>query len=122
MGSRLGPGRNPGAFYDRANIEAEGFTTSGGRRTSTGWAAITGGTGIPVAIRELEGMERIRAMQTQSDVTHEVETSIYVEGVTAGQRLKITSDSDRILTIVSAPIKIGRNRRLQLLCSEDVDG
>lgn len=122
MGSRLGRGRNPGAFFDRADIEGESFDTSGARRTSTGWAAITGGENIPVEVRALEGTERLRAMQTQADATHEVETSVYVEGVKASHRLKITSDGDRILSIVSAPIVVGRKRRLVLLCSEDVDG
>ena len=85
------------------------------------WAAITDGSDIPVDLRALEGMERIRAMQTQADVTHEVETSVFVEGVTASHRLKITSDGDRILNIVSAPVVVGRKRRLMLLCSEDTD-
>lgn len=118
MGSRLGPGRNPGAYFDRADIEAATTTTDAGGGTTKAWAAIDGGSDIPVNVEALEGTERLRAMQTQADVTHTVETSVYVDGVKASHRLKLTSDGDRILDIVSAPIVIGRKRRLTLMCKE----
>ena len=122
MGSRLGRATNPGRFFDRADIEEQARVPDGrGGYTLGDWAPITGGSDIPVSLEALEGMERISAMQTQADVTHEVETSVYVEGVKPSHRLKITSDGDRILNIVSAPVVIGRKRRLMLMCSEDTD-
>lgn len=122
MGSRLGRGFNPGRLFDRVSVEAEGFTTSDrGGRTSTGWSAIADGEGLPADVQPLEGMERIRAMQTHADVTHEV-TMRYHEGVLASHRLKITSDGDRILHIVSPPIVVGRKQRMVLMCREAVDG
>lgn len=120
MGSRLGAGSNPGAYFDRADIEGATIVQDAGGGSEETWAAIANGAGVPVAVRALEGTERLRAMQTDADVTHEVETSIYVEGVKASHRLKLTSDGDRILDIVSAPIVIGRKRRLSLLCREEL--
>ncbi|HEX6939366.1 MAG TPA: phage head closure protein [Longimicrobiales bacterium] len=122
MGSRLGSGANPGAFFDVADIEAETQVADGrGGSTSGGWAAIAGGAGVPVEIRELEGTERIAAMQAQAHVTHEVTTSIYVEGVTADMRLRVTTDGGRLLYLAAPPIAVGRKRRLRLLCREGVD-
>ena len=120
MGSRLGGGINPGRLFDRVTVEAEGFTTSNGRRTSTGWATVGTLTDQPADVQALEGMERIRAMQTQADVTHEV-TMRHVDGVMASHRLKVTSDGDRILYVVSPPIIVGRKRWMTLLCREEAD-
>lgn len=121
MGSRLGAGRNPGTFFDRADIEREVQIEDGrGGYISDGWEAIPGGSGIPVDVQELDAMEQIRSMQAEALITHEVTTSILVGGVTADMRLRLTSDGDRILYLVAPPIVIGRGRRLRLLCREEV--
>lgn len=121
MSSRLGPGRNPGTFFDRADIERETQVPDGrGGYTSGGWEAIPGGSGIPVDVQELDAIEQIRAMQAEALITHEVTTSVPVPGVTADMRLRLTSDGDRILYLVAPPIVIGRGRRLRLLCREEV--
>lgn len=121
MSSRLGPGRNPGTFFDRADIEREVQIEDGrGGYTSGGWQAIPGGSDVPVDIREMSADERIRAMQAEALITHEVTTSVPVPGVTADMRLRVTSDGGRLLYIVAAPVVVGRHRRLRLLCREEV--
>ena len=121
MGSRLNGGAEPGRFYDRADIEAEIQIPDGrGGYTSGGWEAIPGGSDIPVDIREMSADERIRAMQAEALITHEVTTSIPVADVTADMRLRVTSDGGRLLYIVAAPVVVGRHRRLRLLCREEV--
>lgn len=121
MGSRLNGGAEPGRFYDRADIERETQVPDGrGGYTSGGWEAIPGGSDVPVDIREMSADERIRAMQAEALITHEVTTSIPVAGVTADMRLRVTSDGGRLLYIVAAPIVVGRGRRLRLLCREEV--
>ncbi|HEY8378681.1 MAG TPA: head-tail adaptor protein [Nannocystis sp.] len=114
-------GAEPGRFYDRAAIEAEIQIPDGrGGYTSGGWQAIPGGSDVPVDIREMSADERIRAMQAEALITHEVTTSIPVAGVTADMRLRVTSDGGRLLYIVAAPVVVGRHRRLRLLCREGV--
>lgn len=121
MGSRLNGGTEPGRFYDRADIEREVQIPDGrGGYTSGGWEAIPGGSDVPVDIREMSADERIRAMQAEALITHEVTTSIPVAGVTADMRLRVTSDGGRLLYIVAAPVVVGRGRRLRLLCREEV--
>src|SRR5690606_25312706 len=88
MAGRLARGEDPGAFFDRADIDAEQQSPDGrGGYVSGGWEASPGGSGIPVAIRPLSADERIRAMQAEADVTHEVITRVYVPGVRADNRL-----------------------------------
>ncbi|HEX7090638.1 MAG TPA: phage head closure protein [Longimicrobiales bacterium] len=119
MSGRLARGEDPGAFFDRADIEAEQQSPDGrGGYVSGGWEAIPGGSGIPVAIRPLSADERIRAMQAEADVTHEVITRVYVPGVRADNRLRVTTDGGRLLYLVAAPIEVGRRQRLRLLCRE----
>lgn len=119
MGSRLGPGRNPGAYFDRGDLETETRTKGPGGGYTSSWApASAAHADVPISIEALDGTERLRAMQAAANVTHHVETSVYVEGASAAMRWKITSDGDRILDIVSAPITIGRKRRLLFMCEE----
>ena len=119
MASRLARATDPGAFFDRADIEAEVKIPDGrGGYYSGGWEAIPGGAGIPVAIQPLSSDERIRAMQSVGDITHEVVTSVYVPGVRADHRLRVTTDGGRLLYLVAAPIELGRRQRLRLLCRE----
>lgn len=119
MASRLASATDPGAFFDRADIEAEVQIPDGrGGYYSGGWAPIPGGSGVPVEIRPLSSDERVRAMQSAGDITHEVMTSVYVPGVRADHRLRVTTDGSRLLYLVAAPIEVGRRQRLRLLCRE----
>lgn len=117
--SRLGRGTEPGRFYDRADIEVEVQVPDGrGGYESATWDVIPGGAGVPVDVRPLSAPERIHAMQARATITHEVMTSVHVPGVTADMRLRLTSDGDRLLYLVAAPIVIGRGRRMLLQCRE----
>ena len=118
MGSRLGRGANPGRYFDRADIEAATATTDAGGGVTETWAPITGGADVPVEVIDLDGRELIRAMQTQTNLSAEVHTSVYVSGVTASQRVVITTQAGRVLYLVAAPITEGRKRRLVLMCRE----
>lgn len=107
---------DPGHLRNEVILQAPGGRTSdGGGGFTQRWRARPGGLRW-ARIRPLEGNERLRAMQTQANATHEV-TIRYESGVTAAMRFV---HEDRVLKIVSPPVDPDeRHEWLQLLCREE---
>ena len=82
------------------------------------WGTITNGT-QRAEVKDMIGRSYFSGQTPQSTVSAEVRC-YYVSGVKAGMRVKVTSQSDRILHIV-APRADVRRRELILYCNEDSD-
>lgn len=108
---------DPGRLRHRLLLQEPGARTSDGgggytqrwRKSVHGW--------VDAAIEPLEGTERLRAMQTQADATHQV-TIRYRPGVSAKQRF-LHSDG-RVFKIVAPPADLNeRHRWLEIMCREE---
>jgi SPP1 family predicted phage head-tail adaptor len=109
---------DPGELDQLVDFEAVTRVSDGmgGYTTEGTWAPITDGEGIWARVRALRGSERLRAMQTHADVTHEVVVR-YRDDVTEEMRVVLGA---RVLKIVSPPIDpYEAHEWLQLLCTEE---
>lgn len=101
-------------------VDLEGVTLQddgmGGHTTEGDWDTIPDGEGVWARVRPLRGTERLRAMQTHADVTHEVVIR-YRSDVT--EELRVIHEG-RALNVVSPPIDPDEAHEwLQLLCTEE---
>jgi SPP1 family predicted phage head-tail adaptor len=117
--SRLAPGRDPGTLFDRVDIEAEQPVPdgAGGYLPKPEWLPVPGLSDLPAEILDIDGFERIQAMQTQPGVTTRV-TVRHVDGIASAMRVVVTSQPGRVLYLTEPPITVGRRQWLTLLCRE----
>jgi len=71
------------------------------------------------AVDPLVGKELLESQQVKADVSHRVRIR-HLAGVVPAMRLKLTSDSDRILAIDSVIDIRTRRREMVLMCSERI--
>lgn len=72
-------------------------------------------------VTPLSGREYWRAAQVQPDVTHQV-TIRYLPNVTTQMRVRRRGETDRFYQIGAVLNIDERNREMQLMCRETVDG
>lgn len=107
---------DPGLLKHRVTIRRPGATVSDGGFGATEGDPVVVASGVWARVRPLKGSERLRAMQTQADATHEV-TIRYRAGL--DETMEVVH-RERVLKLVSPPINVEEeNETLLLLCREE---
>jgi len=81
------------------------------------WTAASGLSSVRVAVYPVTAKERLNAMKPEMTITHKVQLR-YRSGITGAMRIKYGSRYLYIDSIINAD---ERNRRLELLCTEQYD-
>lgn len=107
---------DPGRLRNQVEVRAPGARTSDGGGGYTRRYRPTYGAKWDVEIRPLQGTERLRAMQTQANATHQI-TGRYRSDVTSATQLV---HEGRKFKVVAPPVDMEeRHEWLQLLCREE---
>lgn len=108
-------GCNPGKFHDFIDIQVSVETQDSFGTPIPTWSAFA--TKILSDVNKLSGTELFEARQTYAEVTHRINTRIYVAGVTPKHRIIFNA---RVFDILSVENINERNRFLEIMAKEIV--